>query len=456
MGNPATERSHDLVTAPVPGLLMRLAVPVGVGFFFNTMFNVVDTFYAGLISTEAQAALSLSFPVFFLIIAVGSGISTSSTALIGHSLGAGERGNAELYAAQTLSFAILHGILISLVGIAMAPHMLALLGASGEYLDKAHSYMSAIFSGAVFFIANQSQNGILNAVGDTKSFRNFLITGFLLNLVCDPWFMYGGLGVPPFGFAGIAWSTVAIQGIGTVFLFTRVLRTGLVSGKSLRLVVPRISAYRDLARQGFPSSLTMLTVALGIFVITWFVGRFGKEAVAAYGIATRIEQIVLLPVMGLNVATLALVSQNSGARLFGRVKETVKAALVRGLLLTVFGSAIVLAGADRLMALFTNDPAVVAVGSGYLRVAAFVFGAYVVLYINSFALQGLKRPQVSLAIGIYRQFLAPIPVFWVLAVWLGWGVQGVWWGILLVNSSAAAISLAVIKRTLRELGNGGG
>lgn len=456
METPDAQRSHNLVTDPVPKLLMLLAVPVGVGFFFNTMFNVVDTFFAGLISTEAQAALSLSFPMFFLIIAVGSGISTASTALIGHSLGAGDRGEAELYAAQALSFALLHGILISVAGVAAAPHMLSLLGASGGYLEKGVTYIGAIFSGAVFFVANQSQNGLLNAVGDTKSFRNFLIVGFILNLALDPWFIYGGWGLPPLGFSGIAWSTIAIQGIGTLFLFTRVVRTGLVSRRSLSMIVPRMGPYRELARLGFPSSLTMLTVALGIFVITWFVGRFGKEAVAAYGIATRIEQIVLLPVMGLNVATLALVSHNSGARLFNRVRETVKVALGKGLVFTLFGSVVVLAGGDRLMALFTNDPVVVAVGGGYLRVAAFVFGAYVVLYINSFALQGLQRPQVSLAIGIYRQLLAPIPVFWILSVWLGWGVRGVWWGILLVNSSAAVISLFVIKRTLREIADGVG
>jgi Na+-driven multidrug efflux pump len=193
-------------------------------------------------------------------------------------------------------------------------------------------------------------------------------------------------------------------------------------------------------------------VAIGVFVITWFVGRYGSEAVAAYGIATRIEQVLLLPVMGLNVATLALISQNSGALRFDRVKETVKCALSRGLMLVSLGSAAVFAGAEVLMALFSKDPMVTGTGAVYLRFAAFVFPAYVVLYINSFALQGIRRPQISLALGVYRQFIAPLPIFWLLSNHLGWGLKGVWSGIVVINWSAALISLVVIRKVFRGLG----
>jgi putative MATE family efflux protein len=448
----ASKKQHDLLTEPIPKLLIRLAFPVGVGFFFNTMFNVVDTFYAGLISTQAQAAISLSFPLFFLMIAVGSGISTASTSLVGHALGAGNREEAELYAAQTFAFAILHGILLSIVGLATAPKIVGMLGAKGEYLEFALSYIGAIYSGAAFFILNQAQNGILSSFGDTKTFRNFLITAFLLNLIYDPWFIYGGLGLPPLGISGIAWATVCIQAVGSLYLFRKVHSTGLISWRTRRLALPSFKAFRHLAALGFPASLTMLTVAIGVFVITWFVGRYGSEAVAAYGIATRIEQVLLLPVMGLNVATLALISQNSGALRFDRVKETVKCALSRGLMLVSIGSAAVFAGAGVLMALFSKDPMVTGTGAVYLRFAAFVFPAYVVLYINSFALQGIRRPQISLALGVYRQFIAPLPIFWLLSNHLGWGLKGVWSGIVLINWSAALISLVVIRKVFKGLG----
>ncbi|HZV82011.1 MAG TPA: MATE family efflux transporter [Geobacteraceae bacterium] len=442
---------HDLLTQPVGPQVRRLALPVGIGFFFNTMFNVVDTWYAGRISTEAVAAVSLSFPLFFLIIAVASGISTGATALMGHAIGAGRRDEASVLAAQTISFGLIHGVLLTLAGWLAMPAIFRLLGAQGDYLALAVAYMGAMFSGAVFFVANQAHNSILNASGDTKSFRNFLILAFLLNLVYDPWFIYGGFGLPPLGLAGIAWGTVAIQALGTLYLHGRARRTGLLGQLGWPGYRPRLAVFRDLARQGLPASLTMLTVAVGVFVITWYVGRFGHAAMAAYGIGTRIEQIVLLPVMGLNVATLTMVAQNAGARLFDRVRATILTALGSGLTLMSGGTLLVFLLADHLMGLFTADREVVAIGAVYLRIAAFVFPAYVILYINSFALQGLQRPRFALLLGLFRQFVAPVPVFWLLAIFMGWGVSGVWWGILLINWLGTALSLLYVRRTLREL-----
>ena len=98
----------DLTTAPVPVLIRRLAIPAGTGFFFNTMFNVVDIWYGGRLSTTALAAMSLSFPVFFILLAIGTGVSTGATALIGNALGRGERYEARQYVLQALSFALLH------------------------------------------------------------------------------------------------------------------------------------------------------------------------------------------------------------------------------------------------------------------------------------------------------------------------------------------------------------
>jgi putative MATE family efflux protein len=451
MRTPGPAQEHDLLQRPIPLLLRRLAVPAGVGFLFNTMFNVVDTFYGGLISTQALAAMSLSFPVFFLILAVGSGISTGATALTGHSLGAGKDEAARIYACQTISFGLLHAVLLTIVGLAVSPMLFRLLGASGDYLSLALSYMDVIFYGTVPFFLNYSLNSILNALGDTRSFRNFLIAGFFLNLALDPWLLFGGLGLPPLGLPGIAAATVLVQLAGNCYLLVRVGRTGLLSGLRPGSFLPRKRVFLDLARQGIPASLNMLTVGLGIFVITWFLSRFGRDAVAAYGIATRLEQVALLPIMGLNIATLTLVAQNCGARLVRRVDEIIATALRLGVSVTIPVGVVAYLLAEELMGLFTGDPKVVAIGAGYLHVAAFVFCAYVILYINVFALQGMKRPSFAVWIGVLRQFVAPVPVFWLLAISLGWGVRGIWWGILLVTWSAAVVSIVYVRRTVREL-----
>jgi len=441
----------DLLNQPIPKLIRKLAVPTSVGYFFNTMFNVVDTFYGGMVSTEALAALSLCFPVFFLIISVGAGISTGATSLIGNALGAGERQLARHLAGQTISFGLVHGFLVMLLGLWLAPRLFHLLGASGTVLELSLQYMDMIFMGSVFFLVNYVANSILNAVGDSRSFRNFLVTGFFLNLALDPWFLYGGLGLPALGLPGIALATVLVQASGNCYLLARVRRSGMLEGFTWSELIPKRRAYGELARQGFPSSLNMMTVATGIFVITWFVGRFGSDAVAGYGIATRIEQIALLPVMGMNMAVLALVAQNNGARRLERVVETIWTALRAGIILMGGGAAAVFFGARPLMLLFSRDDTVIEIGVSYLRIAAFVLVAYIILYTCVAVMQGLKRPVFPLALGLVRQIVLPVPVFYLLAVTLGWGLSGIWWGIFLVTWGAACFSLFYVGRAVSIL-----
>jgi Na+-driven multidrug efflux pump len=219
----------------------------------------------------------------------------------------------------------------------------------------------------------------------------------------------------------------------------------------MRDILPKPGYFKEIARQGFPASLNMITVGVGIFVITYFISKFGKEAVAAYGIATRVEQIVLFPTIGLNTATLTIVAQNNGAKLFGRIRETLALALRYGGILMGIGTIGVFLLAEQLMGLFTSDEKVVEIGATYLRIAAFVFYAYVILYVNVAALQGVKRPMYAIWIGLYRQIIAPIIVFYFLTQILDFGLMAIWWGIFSVTWSAAVITFFYARRLLRKV-----
>ncbi len=443
--------TSDLTSAPIPKLVRRLAIPAGTGFFFNTMFNVVDTWYGGQLSTSALAALSLSFPVFFLILAIGSGVSTGATTLIGNALGRKEYDEARRYLSQSLSFALLHSLLLTAAGLALAPKIFILMGARGEYLALALSYMNVIFAGSSFFLLNFVMNAILNAHGNSMAYRNFLIGGFFLNLVLDPWFMYGGAGLPTLGLGGIALATVLVHCLGVFYLFSQLSKTCSMPSLTLADLRPRWSYFSELFRLGFPSAMNMMTVSLGIFIITWFVGRFGEQAVAAYGIGTRIEQIALLPVMGLNMSTLALTAQNFGAERVDRIRETVRVSLRYGVILAATGSAAALLFSRQLMAFFTVDRSVIDFGAGFLAIEAYVFPAYVLLYICVSAMQGIKRPMFGLIIGLYRQIAGPAFIFHLFTTVFGLGLIGIWWGIFGITWSAALVVVFYVNRTLAKL-----
>jgi putative MATE family efflux protein len=395
--------------------------------------------------------MSLSFPVFFIILAIGAGVSTGSTALIGNALGRGALEEARQYILQAFSFAFIHALALTVLGLTFAPRIFMYMGASGEYLSLALSYMNVVFAGATFFMFNFVMNAILSSHGNTVTYRNFLITGFFLNLIFDPWFMYGGLGVPAFGLPGVALATVLIQCLGNFYLFSRLVRMGAVKSFRFRELLPRRHYYKELSKQGLPSALNMMTVTLGIFIITWFVGRYGKDAVAAFGIGTRIEQIALLPVMGLNVSTLALSAQNFGGERYDRIRQVLTLSLRYGFLLASLGTAAALLLTRELLSVFTGDPSVIAIGVRFLRIEAFVFPAYVLIYICVSAMQGIKRPLFALWIGLYRQIAGPYLIFHYLVVALGWGIMGIWWGFLMVTWSAAVIVVAYVTWIIKKL-----
>lgn len=445
---------NDLTSAPIPLLIRRLAIPAGTGFFFNTMFNVVDTWYGGKLSTTALAAMSLSFPVFFIILSCGNGISTGTTTLIGNALGHGDHQEAETYIHQSLSFTLANTVFITILGLLLSPFIFRFMGAEGEYLQLSLSYMNVIFYGSIFFMLNFVMGAILNARGSTIPYRNFLVAGFFLNLGLDPWLMYGGLGIPPLGLPGIGLATVLVHALGNIYLFNHVFSTTTKTSFSWRELIPSWHHYRELARQGFPAALNMMTVSLGIFIITWFVGRYGQEAVAAYGIATRIEQIALLPVMGLNISTLALTAQNFGARRTDRIRQVLAISLRYGFIMASAGTLAALIFTSQLMGFFTSDQAVIDSGVRFLKIEAFVFPAYVLLYICVSAMQGIKQPLFALWIGLYRQIVAPAAVFQLLTTVLSWGIVGIWWGIFSVTWSAALIVVVYVSWMLRKLDQG--
>ncbi len=443
----------DLTTDPIPVLVRKIAVPASIGFFFNTMYNVVDTYFAGFISTEALAALSISFPVFFIIIAMGTGISQGGTALIANALGEKDSEKAHHVCVQCLSFGILFAIGLTILGFAFAPLLFGVLGATGDYLELALDYMNVILAGTVFFVLQSILNASLNSQGDTKSYRNVLIAGFFLNCVLDPWFMFGGFGIPALGIRGVALATVVIQILGTVYLLRKLTATKLWEGLILSELVPS-SSYKEIARQGIPASLNMVTVAIGIFVITFFISQFSTEGVAAYGIATRIEQIVLLPTIGLNIAVLSLTGQNNGAKKFDRVRETWNTTMRYGLMMMAVGGFFIFFLPKPLMTFFTDDPVVVGHGVDYLRIATITLCSYVILFQTVSLLQGLKRPLYAIIIGVYRQIFAPCLVFYLLAFQYGFQETGIWWGIFLVTWSAAIITFFYGRHTLNRITSG--
>jgi len=442
-------KSTPLTEGPIGSHIRNITLPLSVGFFFNTMYNVVDSFYAGQVSTQALAALALSFPVFFVIIALSQGVARGSSALIANAIGAGETDKEEAYSGQVFSLGFVFSIIITVAGLAAATPLFELLGASGRYLDLANAYVRPLFWGAGFFLLSSMSNAILLAHGDSKTFGTVLIAGFFANLVLDPWFLYGGFGLPPLGLAGIAWATVIIQGLGGVYLFVTVLRRGYIQAPKL-LKWPQLRIYGEILHQGIPTAFNMMSIALGFFVSTYYLNSYGEVAVAAFGVGTRIEQMALLPALGLSSAIISIVGQNNGAGRMDRVHECVSLCIKYGLLLVTGASLILLIFATPLVRLFTSDPAVVDVGTSYIRIMAFIQWAYVMSFIHIGYLQAVKKPIYGFIESIIRKIILPVGIFHPLVTMVGIALTTFFLAMVTINIVMTAVTILYAQWVLRS------
>ncbi|MDH5465372.1 MAG: MATE family efflux transporter, partial [Thiovulaceae bacterium] len=381
---------RDLTQGDISVHIRHLAIPASIGFFFHTMFNVTDTYFAGMISTQALAALTLSFPIFFMIIAIAGGMSEGVTALVGNALGEGNKAHAKHIINNVFFYALILSLTLSLVGWLSAPFLMKQLGASGEYLEVSLAYINIVIASVLFFVFTFFINALLNAIGDTKAFRNALILGFIINIFLDYWFVKGGLGIEPMGVEGIALATVLIELLTMLYLLFRLRSGSLLKNRPPFKLDSKV--FKAFLAQGTPPTLNLLLMSFGIYVITYFIAPFGQDAVAAYGVGMRIEQIALMPSIGLSVAVLSMVSQNNGAKAYERIDIAMRVSRFYAFILAGLGMIILLLFAKPMMLFFTPDEAVVEAGVLYVQISAFALLGYILIFLYLALLQGIKRP----------------------------------------------------------------
>jgi putative MATE family efflux protein len=368
-------------------------------------------------------------------------------ALVGNALGQ-RSGQAGLIAAQGITFGLVASVLAMAIGWFAAPWLIALVSEPGVYRDAANQYLRVLMLGAPAFVLAYGANGILTAQGDTRSMQYANVAAFFANLVLNPLFIFGLGPIPGIGFDGIALSTVVSQTGVMAYVLWRSLRSEAMAGP--RRFTPDASMMRQILGQVLPASFSMVVMMMAGFVIQFFLKGFGGEAVAAYGIALRIEQLILLPAFGLTGALLPIAAQNYGAGNHDRVREATMFCFKAGVVLMLIGSCILWFAAGPAMAIFTSDARVIEIGKSYLHIDGFILPIYVLLFAITSLLQALKKPIYTLWIGIYRQGIGVALFSWIYVHVLGLGYLGIWVGIATAVTTGLVLSLALTERLARE------
>jgi len=446
-------RKNELLTKDIKTLIKQIAIPSSIGMFFNTMYNVVDTFYVGMISTVAITALSYSFVVFFMLLSISFGFSSAITAHVGNSLGKHKLFLAKIFVANGLTFVGIVSTLLCTFGFIFLEDIFLLMGASGESLKLALQYTNVILIGVIPMLLGLGANAVLIARGDTKSYRNTLIFGFFLNLILDPLFIYGYGFIPAFGFEGVAYATILIQFITFSYILYKLNKTGLFDFSMPKLFLPDKRIYKKLLRQAMPMSINMFTMSLGTMVIMYFISHYGYKAVAAFGIGYRVEQIILLPILGLNTAVSSIVANNYGAKNYDRIFEVIRRSLKYGYTMSAIGVILLSIFGKYIIMMFDNDPQVVEIAYEYVIVESIVFFAFITIFISNSTLQGIKEPFIIPYVSLYRQLLMPIIVLYILVNIFNVDLLFIWISIGVIIYSAAIWIYIYTQRKLALLAN---
>jgi len=399
----------NLLKDPVPKLIKKIALPASIGTLFQTLFNVVDTFFAGTISPEALSALAKSFPIYFIIIAACVGVTVGGTSLIANSIGENNKSKIHGYFAHTIIYGIIISILITLTGLFFAPYLFELMGSEKEVIKLGLSYTNVVFGGSIIFIMLVALNSLLHADGDTKTYRNVLILSFLLNILLNPLFIFGFGPIPAFGISGIGIATIVAQSVGLIIVFLKASKSIRIKNISLKDFNLNFNTLSNLFFQSAPITVALLLISVGNFIILSFIGVFGEFATAGYGSAARFEQILLLPVLGLNTAIISIIGQNFGSKNYLRVKESYFKAVIYGFTIMIISGLIIFISADKIVSIFSNNQEVINYGSSYLKISALIFPAYPIFFISNGFFMAIKKSSYSMYLNIIRNVILPIP-----------------------------------------------
>ena len=393
-------------------LFIKIAIPSSIGTIFQNLYSIVDSIFAGqMISDSALAAIGQIFPIYFVIIALGVGLSIGTTSLIANSIGENNLENSGKVFSQSFILSIIASIIITVMGIYFSPSIISSINNDQETLELSIKYINIIFFGSVFIFILMSINSSLSAQGDTKSYRNVLIFSFFLNILLNPILITGKIYsfqiISPLGIEGIAYATIISQFVGIFYLFIKLSKTQIYKYVHVT-IIPHFNIIGNILSQGIPASIGMMMIAVGSYILIYFVGIFGVEAIAGYTSAGRYEQLFFLPLLGLSTATVSIVGQNYGAKQYKRVLETYKKGIKIGVIVLSLLGLIIFLTADIAMNLFTDNANVKQYGSDYLKISALMFPAFPFFFIGNATFQGLKRAIIVMYMAIMRFVLMPL------------------------------------------------
>ena len=433
-----SHKSQIMLNSPVLKALIFLSLPTMFGMFSIFFINLVDAYYIGLLGVLPLAAVSFSLPIIFIMMSFSIGIAIGVAAVVSRFLGSSKLLEAKNSTSNTLFLKFVTMIFISIIGISLITPIFHLMGAEGELLELIHDYMLIWFFGTPFFGVLVISNSAIRSFGDSLTPGLILFLTSLVNAVLDPILIFGLGPITPLGIKGAALATVLSYMFGMLLMMIFLKRINLLSLPNLNLNELFLSV-KAILFVGLPASLTMMLQPLILIYVVVLVSFHGNDAIAAFGIGSRIESFAMIGIIAIASTQTSFIGQNLGAKKYDRVKK----GLYYNILFTICWGVLIalplILLRDFIAVLFSENFLVQEKIKLYILIVGLSYPFFGLSNIASGAFNAFQMPFNATLIWVIRLFLITIPL-----VYLGnivYGFLGILVGISLANIISSFYSI---------------
>jgi putative MATE family efflux protein len=435
-------RQKLFLEGPIGTALIRLAIPIILGNILQTGYQLTDAFWVGRLGAAAVAAVAVSFPVSFLVIALGAGFGIAGATLSAQYMGAGRQDMVNHVAAQTMMMVTVTSVVLGAAGYALAPYLLDLLEVAPDVYVGALGFMRVSFVGIIFVFLYGMFQALMRGVGETRMPLLIVLGTVVLNFLLDPLFIFGLGPLPPQGVMGAALATLATQALAAMLGIAIFLRGRHGIQLSWRSFGPDPTYIKRAFFLGLPGSIELSTRGLGPMLLSFLVAGFGTVTLASYGVGTNILQFVTIPAMGMSMAVSTLVSQNMGAGNTQRAaRVTVLGASYSFGMLSIVGI-LTYIFAPTLVAFFVpGAPDVITEGAQFIRIMCLAWGGIGVQLCIVSAFRGSGNMLIAMVLALVSQFVLQFPLAYILSKHTSLQVSGLWWSFPITTVAVAIVSV---------------
>lgn len=426
--------------------LLSLALPIIFANILQSAYQLIDTFWLGRLGADAVAAVSLSFPLLFLVLSLGAGLTLAGTVMVARYKGAENQQMVNFSSSQSIFLIFLTSILLAVLSYFAAGPLMKLIGAGSDIIDDSVKYFKVSSLGFVFLFLFFIFQSLMRGIGNVMLPVYIVLFTVILNAVLDPLFIYGFGPIPGYGVAGAAIASVGTQAIASTIGLVILFRGKQGIKISFSEMYFNMENLKKTFNIGFPASIEQSTRALGMTLMMVIVTSFGSDIVAAYGIGARMLSFIVIPALGLGIATTSLVGQNIGAL---KIKRTEKVAILSAKVaffgFTALGLIMFLI-AEPLTAFFIpNDPQVIQDGTLFIKVMSLSFGFLGLQQVMNGTFNGAGFTKASMFISIMSLWIIRFPLAYILSYTFEMGPLGIWLSFPISNIIAGIVAFIYFR-----------